>query len=121
MKPKRLTNFKFSYVVLISNFIKHFGVDVEGELEESTGLLNHVSILNMHKMRSPSWATHGWLKESKRQTLKLEKMTMKRAQVEQTKEKMIHIPWQLRFINLLTTLDLYIPSLRGWFSTNFKI
>jgi len=50
MKAKRLTNFKLPYVVLISKFIEHFGVDVEGELEESTGLLNHVSTLNMHKM-----------------------------------------------------------------------
>jgi len=37
-------------MVLISKFIRHFGLDVEGELEESTGLLNHVSTLNMHKM-----------------------------------------------------------------------
>jgi len=50
MKAKRLTDFKLPYVVLISKFIEHFGVDVEGELEESTGLLNHVSTLNMHKM-----------------------------------------------------------------------
>ena len=51
MKAKRLTNFKLAYVVLISKFIKHFGVDVKGKLEESTRLLNHVSTLNMHKMR----------------------------------------------------------------------
>ena len=50
MKAKRLTDFKLPYVVLISKFIEHFGVDVEGELEESTGLLNHFSTLNMHKM-----------------------------------------------------------------------
>ena len=42
MKAKRLIDFKLPYVVLISKFIEHFGVDVEGELEESTGLLNHV-------------------------------------------------------------------------------
>jgi len=50
MKAKRLTNFKLPYVVLISKFIEHFGVDVERELEVSTGLLNHVSTLNIHKM-----------------------------------------------------------------------
>ena len=50
MKAKRLTNFKLPYVVLICKFIEHFGMDVEGELEESTSLLNHVSTLNMHKM-----------------------------------------------------------------------
>ena len=50
MKAKGLTDFKLPYVVLISKFIEHFGVDVEGELDESTGLLNHVSTLNMHKM-----------------------------------------------------------------------
>jgi len=50
MKAKTLTDFKLPYVVLISKFIEHFGVDVEGELEESTGLLNHVSTLNMQNM-----------------------------------------------------------------------
>jgi len=50
LKAWRLTDFKLPYVVLISKFIVHFGVVVEGELEESTGLLNHVSTLNMHKM-----------------------------------------------------------------------
>jgi len=50
MKSKRLTDFKIPYVVLISKFIEHFGVDVEGELEESTSILHHVSTLNMHKM-----------------------------------------------------------------------
>jgi len=37
MKAQRLTDFNLPYVVLISKFIEHFGVDVEGELEESTG------------------------------------------------------------------------------------
>jgi len=50
MKAKRLTNFKLPYVMLIYNFIEHFGVDVERELKESTSLLNHVSTLNVHKM-----------------------------------------------------------------------
>jgi len=50
MKAKRLMDFKLRYVVLISKFIEHFGMDVEGELEESTCLFNHVSTLNMHKM-----------------------------------------------------------------------
>ena len=50
MKAKRLTDFKLPYVVLISKIIEHFGVDVEGKLEESSSLLNHVSTLNIHKM-----------------------------------------------------------------------
>jgi len=50
MKAKRLTDFKLPYVVLISKFIEHFGMDVERELEESSGLLNHISTLNMYKM-----------------------------------------------------------------------
>jgi len=50
IKAKRLTYFNIPYVVLISKFIEHFGIDVEGELEESTDLLNHVSTFNMHKM-----------------------------------------------------------------------
>jgi len=50
MKAKRLTDFKLPYVVLISKFIEHFGVDVEGDLEESIGFLNHVSTLNINKM-----------------------------------------------------------------------
>jgi len=35
LKAKTLTNFKLPYVVLISKFIEHFGVDVEGKIEES--------------------------------------------------------------------------------------
>jgi len=50
MKAKRLTDFKLPYMMLISKFIEHFGVDVEGDLEESIGLFNHVSIVNMHKI-----------------------------------------------------------------------
>jgi len=63
MKAKRLTDFKLPYVVLISKFIEHFGVDVEGELEESTGLLNHFSTLNMHKMGFTN-VGNTWLVES---------------------------------------------------------
>jgi len=37
-------------VVLVSKFIEYFGIDVENELEESTGLLNHTSNQNLHKM-----------------------------------------------------------------------
>ena len=37
LKAKTLTNFKLPYVVLISKFIEHFGVDVEGKIEESIG------------------------------------------------------------------------------------
>jgi len=50
MKANKLIDFKFPYVVLISKFIEHFGVVVEGKLEEFTTLLNRVSTLNMHKM-----------------------------------------------------------------------
>jgi len=38
LKAKRLTDFKLTYVVLVSKFIEYFGVDVEDELEESTGI-----------------------------------------------------------------------------------
>jgi len=46
LKAKRLTNFRLPYVLLVSKFIEYFGIDVEDELEESTGLLHH----NLHKM-----------------------------------------------------------------------
>jgi len=63
LKAKRLTDFKLPYAVLISKFLEHFRVDVEGELEESTDLLNHVSTLNMHKMGSTkignTWLVEG--------------------------------------------------------------
>jgi len=36
--------------VLISKFIKYFGVDVEEELEESTSTINHIFCLKLHKM-----------------------------------------------------------------------
>jgi len=119
MKVKRLTNFKLPYVVLISKFIEHFGVDVEEELKESNSLLIHVSTLNMHKMEFTKIGNTSWLKEITVQTLKLEQMTMKRELVEETKGKMNHNPWQLNFITLLRTLDLHTLSLRQWFSTNF--
>jgi len=120
LKAKRLTDFKFPYVVLIFKVIEHFGVDVEGELEESIGLLNHVSPLDMHKMRFTKIG-NTWLVEGEQvANMKLDSMAMKLKLVDQTKKKMIHKPWPLRSINLLRTLDLYIPSLRGWFLTNFK-
>ena len=50
LKAKRLTDFRLPYVVLVSKFIEYFGIDVENELEESTGLLNHTSNQNLHKM-----------------------------------------------------------------------
>ena len=37
-------------MVLVSKFIEYFGIDVEDELEESIGLLNHTSNKNQHKM-----------------------------------------------------------------------
>jgi len=63
MKAKRLMDFELPYVKLISKFIEHFGVDVEGELEESIGLLNHVSTMDMHKMEftkiGTTWLVQG--------------------------------------------------------------
>ena len=50
LKPKRLTDFRLPYVVLVSKFIEYFGVDIEDELEESIGILNQASYLNLHKM-----------------------------------------------------------------------
>ena len=67
LKAKRLTDFKLPYVVLFSKFIRHFGVDVEGEIEESTSLLNHVSTLNMHKMRFTKIG-NTWLVEGEQAT-----------------------------------------------------
>jgi len=42
MKAKRLTNFLFPYVVLISKFIEYFGVNVESSLAHK--IISHVSI-----------------------------------------------------------------------------
>jgi len=50
LKAKRFTDFRLPYVVLVSKFIEYFGIDVEDELEESTGLLNHTFNQNLHKM-----------------------------------------------------------------------
>jgi len=50
LKAKGLMDFKPPYVVLVSKFIKYFCVDVEDELEESTGLLNQTSYENLNKM-----------------------------------------------------------------------
>ena len=37
-------------MVLVSKFVEYFGIDVEDELEESTGLLNHTFNQYLHKM-----------------------------------------------------------------------
>lgn len=50
MKAKRLTNFYLPYVVFISKFLEYFEVDVEDELQETTGAQNHICRLNLHKM-----------------------------------------------------------------------
>ena len=63
LKAKRLADFRLPYVVLVSKFIKYFGIDVEDELEESTRLLNHTSNQNLHKMAflkvGNGWTTAG--------------------------------------------------------------
>jgi len=63
LKAKRLTDFRLPYVVLVSKFIEYFGIDVEDELEESTGLLNHTSNQNLHKIGfikvGNGWTTTG--------------------------------------------------------------
>jgi len=63
LKAKRLTDFRLPYVVLMSKFIEYFRIDVEDELEESTGLLNHTSNQNLHKMGflkvGNGWTTAG--------------------------------------------------------------
>ena len=50
LKAKRLTDFRLPYVVLVSKFIEYFRIDIEDELKESIGLLNHTSNQNLHKM-----------------------------------------------------------------------
>jgi len=50
LKAKRLTDFRLPYVILVSKFIEYFGIDVEDELEESIGLLNHTPNQNLHKI-----------------------------------------------------------------------
>jgi len=50
LKAKRLMDLRLCCVVLVSKFIGYFGVDVEDELEQSTGLLNQTSNQNIHKM-----------------------------------------------------------------------
>ena len=63
LKAKRLADFRLPYVVLVSKFIKYFGIYVEDELEESTRLLNHTSNQNLHKMAflkvGNGWTTAG--------------------------------------------------------------
>ena len=118
MKAKRLTDFKLPYVVLISKFIERFGVDVEGEFEESIGLLNHVSTLNMHKMGF-TWIGNTWLVEGDHG-----------ANIEvgaNDHEAGTSGGNQREDEPQLMTIELYNPpknigppSLREWFSTNFK-
>ena len=61
LKAKRLTDFRLPYVVLVSKFIEYFGIDVEDELEESTGLLNHTSNQICTKWTLSIWEMDGQL------------------------------------------------------------
>jgi len=63
LKAKRLTDFRLLYVVLVSKFIEYFGIDVEDELEESIGLLNHTSNQHLHKMGFLK-VGNGWTSEA---------------------------------------------------------
>jgi len=89
-KAKWLTDFRLPYVVLVSKFIEYFGIDVENELEESTGLLNHTSNQNLHKMGfikvGNGWTTAGAVGGGA--------ITMKSVQVVQIKRKnQLLDPW----------------------------
>jgi len=63
MKVKRLIDFRFPFVVLISKFLEDFGVDLDDELQESTNTFNHISCLTLHKIRftkeNNSWIRDG--------------------------------------------------------------
>jgi len=120
MMAKRLMDFKLPHVVLISKFIEHFGVDVKGELEESTGLLIHVSTLNMHKMGFTK-VGNTWLVEGDQgANIEVEANDHEAELVEESKRKMNHNLWQLSCTILLRILDLRTPNLREWFLTSFK-
>ena len=67
----------------MSKFIEYFGIDVEDELEESTGLLNYTSNQNLHKIGFIKVRMDGQLLE----LLLVVHMTMKSVQVVQIKRK----------------------------------
>jgi len=120
MKAKRPKDFKLPYVVLISKFIEHFGVDVEGELEESTELLNHVSTLNMHKMRFTK-VGNTWLVEGDQgANIEVGANDHEAGTSGGNQEEDEPQPMQLSCTTLIRIMDLHTPNLREWFSTSFK-
>jgi len=123
MKAKRLKDFKLPYVVLISKFIEHFGVDVEGELKESTDLLNHVSILNMHMMGftkiGNTWLVEGEVAANVEVGAHDHEAGPSGTNQDED-DAFDPQPMALRFIILQRILVLHIHSLKGWFSINFK-
>jgi len=123
MKANRLTYFKLPYVVLISKFIKHFGVDVEGELEESTSLLNGFSTLNMHKMVFTKIG-NTWITENDAAKIVVVGSHDHEAAISgihQTEEEVVESePVAIELYNAHRKLVLPTLTLKGWFSTNFK-
>jgi len=121
MKAKRLTNFKLPYVLLNSKFIEHFGVDVEGELEESTGLLNHVFTLNIHKMEFTKIG-NTWLVEGDHgENIEVGANDHESGTSGGNQEEDELQPMAIELYNPPVNIGPAYSSLREWFSTNFKI
>ena len=111
LKAKRLRNFRLPYVILVSKFIEYFGIDVEDELKDSTGLLNHTSNQNLHKMGflkvGNGWTVAGVLVGGVHDH--------EAGQVVQIKRKNLLLdPWTLFPTTLQRTEALCTHILRGW-------
>ena len=120
MKAKRLTDFKLPYVVLISKFIEHFGVNVEGELEESTGLLNHVSTLNMHKMGFTKVGNTWLVEEDQGANIEGGANDHEAGTSGGNQEEDEPQPMAIELYNPPENTGPTYFSLREWFSTSFK-
>jgi len=100
----------------VSKFIEYFGIDVEDELEESTGLLNHPPTKICTKWALSRWEMDGQLLE----LLVVVHMTMKPVQVVQIKRKNQLLDLWTWFPTTLQRIEaLCTHILRGWCWTNY--
>lgn len=85
-KSKKLTDYIVPYVVLVSKFIVHFGVDLEGELIEIVKARNEITCAILHniglmKLNDDHWICRLMLVQKDKQVLVQVNPLMVQAQV----------------------------------------
>jgi len=79
-KTRKLIDYRIQYVVLISKFIEHFEVDLDGELVEVVKAKNEITTTTLHKiglkkLNDDDWICKGDEEEAGQQPTKRESTT----------------------------------------------